>query len=117
MDGNFTFRGRLDGLSREAILGATTTALASRLSNFFFFVFFFFFLATWLLESKLSPGEVEEEDEKTGEEGETSTLESTWCYSSGGDDRIEIGAFGTIEVKNNHTGKPTFNPRRDNVAM
>ena len=67
MQGNFTFRGRLDGLSREGVLGAIATDLASLLSDSFFFIFFFFFLATWLLESRLSPGEVEEEDEEIGE--------------------------------------------------
>jgi len=34
-------------------------------------------LATWLLESRLSPGEVEDEDVETSEEGERSTLDST----------------------------------------
>ena len=77
MQGNFTFHERLDGVSREGALGAIATTLASRLSEFFFFVFFFFFLATWLLESRLSPGEVEDEDKEIGEEGERSTLEST----------------------------------------
>ena len=101
----------------EGFLGTIVAALASRLFDFFFFVFFFFFLATWLSESKLSPGEVEEEVKEIGEEGERSTLDSTWCYSSGGDGRTEIGAFGTTEVENNHTGKPTVNPRRDNIAM
>ena len=75
--GNLTFRGGLEGLSRGDISETVAALLASRLSDFFFFVFFFFFLATWLLESRLSPGEVEEEDAKTGEEGERSTLEST----------------------------------------
>ena len=69
MQGNLTFRGRLDGLSMEGVLIAA--ALASRLAHFFFF------LATWLLEPRLSLGEVEEEDEGIGEEGERSTLEST----------------------------------------
>ena len=50
--------------------GVTAKRLASRLSKFFFF------LASWLLDFKLSPGEVEEEDEEIGEEGERSTLES-----------------------------------------
>jgi len=77
MQGNLTFHGGLEGLSRGVIPEAIAALLASRLSDFFFFVFFFFFLATWLLESKLSPGEEEEEDAETGEEGERSTLEST----------------------------------------
>ena len=57
--------------------GTIVVWLAFCLSNFFFFVFFFFFLASWLLELKLSPGEVEEEGEEMGEEGERSTLESS----------------------------------------
>jgi len=60
--------------------GAVVALLVSSLGDFFFFfffVFFFFFLATWLLESRLSPGEVEDEDVETGEEGDGSTLEST----------------------------------------
>jgi len=77
MHGNLTFRGGLEGLSRGDISETVAVHLASRLSEFFFFVFFFFFLATWLLESRLSPGEVEDEDAETGEEGERSTLEST----------------------------------------
>ena len=76
MQGNLTFHGGLEGFSREDFLGAIAAELASPLSDFFFFVFFFF-LATWLLESRLSLGEVEEEDVETGEEGERSTLEST----------------------------------------
>ena len=50
----------------EGFLGAIAAELASPLSDFLFFVFFFFFLATWLVESRLSPGEVEEEDVQTG---------------------------------------------------
>ena len=91
--------------------------LASILSDFFFFIIIFFFLATWLLESRISPGEVEEDDEEIGEEAERSTLESTWCCSGGGDGRIEIGAFETTEVEKNHTRKPTVNPGRENVAI
>ena len=67
----------MEGLSRGDILEIAAVALASLLSDFFFFVFFFFLLATWLLESRLSPREVEEEDAEIGEEGERSTLEST----------------------------------------
>ena len=74
MQGNLTFHGSLDGSAREDFLSAVAATLVSRLSNFFFFVFF---LATWLPESRLSPGEVEEEDEEIGEEGERSTLEAT----------------------------------------
>ena len=69
MQGNLTFRGGLEGLSRGGVSEAVAALLASRLSDFFFFVFFFFFLATWLLESRLSPGEVEDEDTETDEEG------------------------------------------------
>jgi len=61
-------------------LGAVVALLVSSLGDFFFFfffIFFFFFLATWLLQSELSPGEVEDEDVETGEEGGRSTLEST----------------------------------------
>ena len=54
----------------DGFLGSIAVELASLLSDFFF-------LATWLLESRLSPGEVEEEDEEIGEEGERSTLEAT----------------------------------------
>ena len=117
MQGNLNFRGRLDGLSREGDLGTIAAELASLLSDFFFFVFFFFFLATWLLESILSQGEVEEEDEETGKEGEKSTLESKWRCSGGGDVCTEGGILETIEVKNNQTGNPTVNPGRDNVAI
>ena len=77
MQGNLTFREGLEGLSRGDVSEAIAALLASHLSDFFFFVFFFFFLATWLFESRLSPGEVEEEDAETGEDGERSTLEST----------------------------------------
>ena len=73
MKGNLNFCGGLEVLSMEIFLGAIAVELASPLSNFFFF----FFLATWLLESQLSLGKVEEGDEKTGEEGNRSTLEST----------------------------------------
>ena len=71
--------------------------LPSLLSNFFFLVFFFFFLTTWLLELVLSPSEVEEEDVETGEEGEGSTFESTWCCSGGevdGGTVVETTAVG-----------------------
>ena len=117
MYGNLTFRGRLDGLSMEGILGETTAALASCLSDFFFSVFFFFFLATWLLESRLSLGEVEEEDKEIGEEGERSTLESTWCFSGRGDGCIVAGTLEITEVENNQIGNPIVNPGRDNVAI
>ena len=73
MQGNLTFRGGLGGLSRGDFLGAKAADLASPLSDFFFF---FFFLSTWLLKSRVSPGEVEEEDTEIGEEGERSTLDA-----------------------------------------
>lgn len=58
--------------------GTITVWLAFQLSDFFFFILFLFFLASWLLELKFSPGEVEEEGEEMGEEGERSTLESLY---------------------------------------
>jgi len=80
--GNLTFRGgeegdlTLGGLEGE--LGVVTRLLSSPLVDFFFLVFFFFFfLATWVLESRLSPGEVEEVDIEVGVEGERSTSGST----------------------------------------
>jgi len=77
--GNLTFRGGAKGGSTSDELGAVAALLVSSLGDFrfFFFVFFFFFLATWLLESVLSPGKVEDEDVEIGEEGDGSTLEST----------------------------------------
>ena len=117
MQGNLTFRGGLEGLLTEGFLGAIAAELASPLSDFFFFIFFFFFLATWLLESRPSPSEVEEEDEEIGEEGERSSLESTRCCLGGGDGCIMNGTLKTTEVENNQTGKPTVNLGRDNVAI
>jgi len=73
LQGNLTFHGGSEGFSTRGAFGVTVTWLASRLSDFFFF---FFFLASWLLDFKLSLGEVEGEDEETREEGERSTLES-----------------------------------------
>ena len=57
MQGNLNFHGGLEGSLRAGVLEATTVELASHLSDFFFF-----FLATWVLESKISPGEVEDKD-------------------------------------------------------
>ena len=56
----------------KGFLGTIVAVLASHLSDFFFF-----FLATWVLESIISPSEVEEKDEEIGKEGERSTLEAT----------------------------------------
>jgi len=67
-----TFRRGAEGGSTSDELGAIAALLVSSLGDFFFF-----FLATWLLESELSPGEVEDEDVEIGEEGDRSTLEST----------------------------------------
>ena len=117
MQGNLTFREGLGGSSRAGVLEATAADLASRLSDFFFLVFFFFFLATWVLESKISPGEVEDEDEETGKEGERSTFEPTCHFSGGGVDGMVTGTLETTEVENNQTGNPTVNPGRDNVAI
>jgi len=77
--GNLTFHGGAEGGPTSGGLeGVRVILAASPLGDFFFLVFFFFFfLATWLLESRLSPGEVEEEDIEVGVEGERSTLEST----------------------------------------
>jgi len=74
-----TFHGGAEGGPTSDELGAVVALLVSSLGDFFFFffVFFFFFLATWLLEFELSPGEEEDEDVETGEEGDGSTLEST----------------------------------------
>jgi len=73
-----TFRGGAEGgLTSGGLGGVRVILAASPLEDFFFLVLFFFFLATWLLESRLSPGEVEEEDVEIGVEGERSTLEST----------------------------------------
>jgi len=69
--GNLAFRGGAEGGSTSGVLGTCP------LGDFFFLVFFFFFLATWVLEARLSPGEVEEEDVEVGVEGEISTLGST----------------------------------------
>jgi len=74
-----TFRRGAEGGPTSGVLGvgARVILVASPLGDFIFLVFFFFFLATWLFESRLSPGEVEEEDVEVGIEGERSTLEST----------------------------------------
>ena len=77
LQGNLAFRGGAKGGPMGGVLEEMVALLASHLQDFFFFIFFFFFLATWLLESRLSLGEVEDEDVETGEEGERSTLEST----------------------------------------
>jgi len=72
--GNLTFRGGAEGGSTSGVLGvgARGILVTSPLGDFFFLVFFFFFLATWVLEARLSPGEVE-----VGVEGERPTLGST----------------------------------------
>ena len=75
--GNLTFRGGAEGDLASGVLEGVAALVTFPLGAFFFFVFFFFFLATWLLESRLSPGEVEDEDVEVGVEGERSTLEST----------------------------------------
>jgi len=67
-----TFHGGSEGLSMGGAFGVTIAWLDSCLFDFFFF----FLLASWLLYFKLSPGEVEEEGEEMGEEGERATLES-----------------------------------------
>jgi len=67
--GNLAFRGGAEGGSTSGVLGTFP------LGDFFFLVFFF--LVTWVLEVRLSPGEVEEEDIEVGVEGEISTLGST----------------------------------------
>jgi len=71
LQGNLTFRGGAEGGPISGVLEVGAALLASPLEDFFFF------LATWLLESRLSPGEVEDEDVETCKEGERSTLEST----------------------------------------
>ena len=71
LQGNFTFREGLEGLSMGGAFGVIVARLASRLFDFFFF------LAFSLLDFKLSPGEVEEEEEETGEKWKRSTLESS----------------------------------------
>ena len=113
--GDRSFREGAEGGSTSDSFVVDTTF---PLGDFFFLVFVFFFLATWLVKSKVSPGEVEDEDAAIGEEGKGSTLESTWCCSGGG------GGGGTIvitlettEFENNHTGKPMVNPGKDNVAI
>ena len=70
--------------------------LASRLYDFFLF-----FLSSYLLDLKLLLGEVEEEGEEIGEEGESSRLESMWCDSNEGDGGEGVGTLGTTEVENN----------------
>lgn len=69
------------------------------------------------MELKLSPGEVEEEGEETGEEGEGSNLESSWRDSNEGDVRARVETLRITEVENNPTCKPMFNLGRDNVAI
>ena len=70
--GNLTFRGGAEGDPTSGILegGAGlergTVCVGSPLGDFFFLVFLFFLLATWLVESRLSPGEVEDEDVEVG---------------------------------------------------
>ena len=116
--GNLTFRGGAKGGPTSGVLeGVTVVLVASPLGDFFFLVLFFFFLATWLLESRLSPGEVEDEDVEVGVEGERSTLGSTRGCSGGGTDELTADTIGTKEVENNQTGNPTVNPGRDNVAI
>jgi hypothetical protein len=81
--GNLTFRGGAEGdptsgvLEWIAGLERGTLCVGSPLGDFFFLVFLFFFLATWLLTSRISPGEVQEDDVEVGVEGERSTLGST----------------------------------------
>jgi len=77
--GNLTICGGAEGGSTSGVLGvgARGILVTSPLGDFFFFVFFFFFLATWVLEARLSLGEVEEEDVEVGVKGEISTLGST----------------------------------------
>ena len=86
--------------------------MASRLSDFFFF-----FLVSWLLNVELSPGEVGDEDEETGEEGAGSTLESSCHDSNEGEGGTRVMKLGTTEVENNQTGKPMVNPGKDSVAI
>ena len=64
--GNLTLRRGAAGGPSSDELGAVTACLVSSLGDF---SFFFFFLPTLLLESILSPGEVEDEDVETSEEG------------------------------------------------
>ena len=104
-------------MSRRDVSKGVATLLAYLLSEFFFFVFFFFFLATWLLESRLSLGKLEDEDEGIGEEGERSTFESTWCCSGGGVDGAVSETLESREVENNQIGNPSVKPGRDNVAI
>jgi len=77
LQGNLTFHGGLEGLPTRGAFGVIAAWLASYLFDFFFFFFFFIFLASWLLDFKLSPIEVEEEGEEIREEGEGSALESS----------------------------------------
>lgn len=95
------------------MLGAVTAQVALDLLD----VFFFFFLVSWLLDMELSPGKGGEEEEKIGEEGISSTLESTCCGSDGGDDGTGLMRLGTNEVENNHMGKPMVNRGKANVAI
>jgi len=77
--GNLASRGGAEGGSTSGVLGegARGILVTSPLGDFFFLVFFFFFLATGVLEVRLSPGEVEEEDVEVGIKGERPTLGST----------------------------------------
>lgn len=69
------------------------------------------------MDFKLSPGDVEEEGEEIAEEGERSTLESTWCGSNEGDGWAKVGTLETTEVENNQIGKPMVNLGRDKIAI
>ena len=55
---------------------------------------------------EISPGEVGDEDEETGEEGTGLTLESSFHDSDEGDSGTGVMTLGTTEVENNQTGLP-----------
>ena len=66
---------------------------------------------------ELSPGEVGDEDEETGEEGVGSTLESSFHDSDEGDGGTGVMTLRTTKVENSQTDKPMVNPGKDSVAI
>jgi len=66
---------------------------------------------------KLSPGEGGDEGKETGEEGTSSTLESSCHGSDEGDGGIGVMTLRSTKVENNQTGKPMVNLGKDSVSI